>query len=61
MQIQAQTGLEEDGRNTDYTHTALPFTVLWGAGLRAGPSGGGWGLRGASAEFPLTLMCSQPP
>lgn len=47
-----------------YTPTALPLTCVrgsGGSGLRGGPTAGTWGARGASIEFPLTLMCSHPP
>lgn len=47
-----------------YTPTMFPFACvccLGGTGLRGRPAGAGWAGRGASAEFPLTLMCSHPP
>lgn len=47
-----------------YTPPAFPFTCVcrWGgSGLREDAAGGGWRVRGASTEFPLTLTCSHPP
>lgn len=49
-----------------YTPPAVPFACVcrWGgSGLRADAAGGAGGgrVRGASTEFPLTLMCSHPP
>lgn len=56
---------EEGGGGGDmlYTPPAVPFACVcrWGgSGLRADAAGGGR-ARGASTEFPLTLMCSHPP
>lgn len=66
-QVQSPTGLEEadfrEGRGC-YSPTAFPFACVGGlleCWLWGDPTGGACGTRGASAEFPLTLMCSHPP
>lgn len=46
-----------------YTPPALPLTCAGrcgGSGPRGGAAGG-WRVRGASTELPLTLRCSHPP
>ena len=55
---------EEEKMGGCYTPTAFPLTCVGGragSGLRGVPAAPGWGGRGASAELPLTLMCSHPP
>lgn len=43
-----------------YSSPTFPLTC-GGSGLWEDATGGGWWARGASTEFPLTLMCSHPP
>lgn len=56
---------KEEGGGGDmlYTPPAVPFACVC-SGLREDTAAGGAGggrARGASTEFPLTLMCSHPP